>query len=256
MTDLVFKAAMALANARRSVEPLDQANISRIEDLSQAYRVQLAGVDLLRQAGDPVVGLKMGFTSRAKMLQMGVQEMIFGHLTSSMLVQEGGKICLSRFIHPRVEPEVAFLMNDQLPDELEPSKITSYVKAVAPALEIIDSRYRNFKFDLPLVIADNTSAAGFVLGPWRELPPDISNLGMLMKVGRVQTVGSSAAILGNPWRSLTALLALCRQYGIQIPAGSVILAGAATSAVELKQGDCVDLKVDCLGRVSFYTSIH
>lgn len=255
MTDLVSKAAKALANARRSKDPLDQASISGLVDLQQAYRVQLAGVDLLRQAGDQLVGLKMGFTSRAKMLQMGVQEMIFGHLSSSMSVQDGEEIRLSEFIHPRVEPEIAFLMKAQLPAELDVSRITSHVEAVAPALEIIDSRYRSFKFDLPLVIADNTSAAGFVLGPWCKPPPDISNLGMLMKIGNTQSVGSSASILGNPWRSLTALVALSSQYGIQIPAGSVILAGAATSAVELKRGDHVELQVGQLGRVSFFTSI-
>lgn len=256
MSDLISKAAKSLANARQAKSPLDQASISGLTDLQQAYSVQLAGVDLMRQSGDQLVGLKMGFTSRAKMLQMGVQEMIFGHLTSSMSVQDGDEVALSKFIHPRVEPEIAFLMKANLPAELDVSRITSYVEAVAPALEIIDSRYSNFKFDLPLVIADNTSAAGFVLGPWSKTPPDISNLGMLMRIGNTQNVGSSAAILGNPWRSLTALVALSSQYGIQIPAGSVILAGAATSAVELKRSDRVELQVGQLGRVSFFTSIY
>jgi 2-oxo-3-hexenedioate decarboxylase len=256
MKVLVSNAAKALADARRSKTPLDQAAISGLIDLQHAYHVQLAGIDLLRQAGDKLVGLKMGFTSRAKMLQMGVQEMIFGHLTSSMSVLDGVEVRFADFIHPRVEPEIAFLMKAHLPEELDVSRITSYVEAVAPALEIIDSRYRSFKFDLPLVIADNTSAAGFVLGPWREPPSDISNLGMLMKIGGAQCVGSSAAILGNPWRSLAALSRLSSQYGIPIPAGSVILAGAATSAVELKHGDHVELQVGELGRVSFFTSIN
>jgi 2-oxo-3-hexenedioate decarboxylase len=254
MSDLISKAAKALANARQAKSPLDQASISGLTDLQKAYNVQLAGVDLMRQSGDKLVGLKMGFTSQAKMLQMGVQEMIFGHLTSSMSVQDGDEVGLSKFIHPRVEPEIAFLMKADLPSEIDASRITSYVEAVAPALEIIDSRYSNFKFDLPLVIADNTSAAGFALGPWCKTPPDISNLGMLMRIGNTQNVGSSAAILGNPWRSLTALLRLARHYGVEIPPGSVILAGASTSAPELKHGARVDLQVSQLGRLSFYTS--
>src|SRR5690606_15391788 len=118
--------------------------------VAQAYEVQRLLVEKRTADGEQLVGIKMGLTSQAKMAQMGVNEAIWGRLTSGMWIPDGGSMAADRFIHPRVEPEIAFRLDAH-----------GIPTAVAPALEIIDSRYAHFKFTLPDVIADNTSAAAF-----------------------------------------------------------------------------------------------
>jgi 2-oxo-3-hexenedioate decarboxylase len=130
--------------------------------------------------------------------------------------------------------------------------IPHYIESVGPALEIIDSRYKNFKFSLEDVVADNCSSSGFVLGAPSKLNTDISNLGMVMHINNEPIrIGSSAAILGDPLRSIEAASRLAHQYEQEIPAGSIILAGAATAAEFLKKDDYISLEVERLGSVKF-----
>ena len=128
----------------------------------------------------------------------------------------------------------------------------SAVEAVAPAMEIIDSRYRNFKFSLADVVADNSSSSGFVLGAWQTPNVDLSNLGMVMEFnGRPVQIGSSAAILGQPISSLAAASRLSTDAGRPLEAGWVIMAGGATAAEALEPGLFVRNVVQELGFVSF-----
>jgi 2-oxo-3-hexenedioate decarboxylase len=223
--------AARLAAARRSSRPVEQLDLP---DVATGYAVQRALVT------EPLVGLKMGLTSRAKQAQMGVAEPIWGRLTGAMRVPEGGTVDTGQLIHPRIEPEVAFRVD-----------AAGEATAVAPALEIIDSRYADFRFTLPDVIADNTSAARFVVGPWHPVPDGLDNLGVLLEVdGRVVQVGSTAAILGDPRRALWLGLDLARQAGVRPEAGWVFLAGAATAAVPLLAGAHVRAVVERLGTAS------
>jgi 2-oxo-3-hexenedioate decarboxylase len=121
--------------------------------------------------GEKQVGIKMGFTSRAKMVQMGVHDMIWGRLTDGMIVEDGGVTSYRKYVHPRIEPEVAFLLKRELVGTVTPLQAFSAVEAIAPAVEIIDSRYKAFKFSLTDVVADNSSSSGFVVGPWHQ--PDL-----------------------------------------------------------------------------------
>src|SRR5690606_32066293 len=163
--------------------------------LADAYAVQRASIERRLARGETRIGIKMGFTSRAKMLQMGVSDMIWGRLTSGMLVEDGGSIALADYVHPRVEPEVAFLIGKPLSGNVTLPQALAAVEAVAPALEIIDSRYENFRFSLTDVVADNSSSSGFVVGPWRSPATDLDNLGLVMAFdGRPQAFGSTAAI--------------------------------------------------------------
>jgi 2-oxo-3-hexenedioate decarboxylase len=180
--------------------------------------------------GEQLVGCKLGFTSKAKMAQMGVSEIIVGQLTDAMQVGDADGVPLTNFIHPRIEPEVAF----RLGRDVAETDIADCIDAVAPALEIIDSRYRDFRFSLPDVIADNTSAAAFVVGDWRPLT-DVADLPVRLLVDGVEAqAGSTAAILGHPMRALEELVQLAGKYGIRLQAGDVILAGAATAAVPFR----------------------
>ncbi|BCJ60682.1 2-keto-4-pentenoate hydratase [Micromonospora endophytica] len=220
-------------------------------DVDTAYAVQDALVRRRLDRGERLVGMKLGLTSRAKMAQVGVDEVIWGRLTDAMRVPDGGTVDVADFIHPRVEPEVAFLL-DRLPEPGEPvGAFTDAVRAVAPAIELIDSRYANFTFSLPDVIADNTSAAAYAIGPWSAVPDGLDNLGVLLEIdGRVAQVGSTAAILGDPRRALDEGVRLAGRYGVRLREGWVFLAGAATAAVPLRRGAQVRAVVEKLGTAS------
>ena len=220
--------------------------------LEEAYAVQAASIARRYARGQRRIGIKMGFTSRAKMAQMGIDEMIWGRLTDAMLVEDGGTISFARYVHPRVEPEVAFLLKTSLAGIVSAPAALAAVEAVAPALEIIDSRYHDFKFSLTDVVADNSSSSSLVIGPWASPVTDISNLGMILSInGEPRQIGSSAAILGHPIRSLVAAARLAEAAGEPLQAGDVIMAGGATAAEALAIGQTVRLEVQRLGRVEF-----
>lgn len=245
------QAGLFLDNAARTATAAPQFEPGAF-DVDTAYTIQQASIAARLQRGERLVGMKMGFTSRAKMIQMGVHDMICGRLTDAMLVEDGGVISKAAYVHPRVEPEVAFLLKRTISGPMTPLQAMDAVEAVAPALEIIDSRYQNFKFSLEDVVADNSSSSGFVVGSWCRPDQDLSNLGMVMSFdGRPVEVGSSAAILGNPARSLAAAARLSALRGIPLEAGSIVLAGGATAAAALSVGVSVTLEVQNLGRTGF-----
>jgi 2-oxo-3-hexenedioate decarboxylase len=123
---------------------------------------------------------------------------------------------------------------------------------VAPAIEIIDSRYRDFAFSLTDVVADNTSAAALVVGPWRPADTTLDNRGVQLHVdGRLAEAGSTSAILGDPLRAIPAAVRLARRHGIPLPDGTILLVGAATPAIALRAGTHVSATVSGLGRVRF-----
>lgn len=243
--------AERLDDAARTASAIPQIAAEAGLDVDVAYGVQAALVERRLARGERLVGLKMGLTSRAKMAQVGVDEVIWGRLTDGMRVPEGDSVDVRAYIHPRVEPEVAFLI-DRAPEPGAPLwSFADAVRAVAPAIELIDSRYADFRFSLPDVIADNTSAAGFVIGPWQPVPAGLDNLGVLLEMdGRVVQVGSTAAILGDPRRALAEGVRLAGRHGVRLAEGWVFLAGAATAAVPLRPGAHVRAVVEKLGTAS------
>jgi 2-oxo-3-hexenedioate decarboxylase len=229
--------AALLDQAQRTATPIPQPAAQ--SDVAGAYLIQHELIGLRLGRGEVLVGAKLGFTSKAKMAQMGVDDVIAGQLTDAMRREDGDDVALAELIHPRIEPEIAFRLGPGLvPD------------AVAPALEIIDSRYVDFRFSLPDVIADNTSAAAFAIGAWQPLPPDLGNRAVILEAGgAVAETGSTAAILGHPLRALTALSRLARQYAIPVRPGDVVLAGAATAAIPFTAG-VYTVRVARLGTVT------
>jgi 2-oxo-3-hexenedioate decarboxylase len=220
--------------------------------LDEAYRMQHCLIRRRAERGDGPVGVKLGFTSKAKMLQMGVDTVIVGSLTSSMLIEDGGSVSLDGFIHPRIEPEIAFRLGADVDLDGDDAALLNNIDGVAPALEIIDSRYAGFAFTLSSVVADNTSASAFAVGPWQRFnrDGDLENRAVRLVVGdTVRAVGSTAAILGNPSRVLPFLLRAARTHGFTLNAGDVILAGAATAATPLVEG-FAEARVAGLGRTA------
>lgn len=218
--------------------------------IDDAYAIQSASIARRVARGDAIVGMKMGLTSRAKMEQVGVHEPIYGVLTGSMIVNDGGIVRLSELCHPRVEPEVAFVLKHDLHGPVTPVQALLAVEGVCAALEVIDSRYRDFKFTLPDVVADNTSAARFVLGS-TIVPVDqvnLGNLGIIFEInGVIVETGSSAAVFDHPARSLAELANMLARRGEYLRAGQIVLSGGATAAVELRAGDHVRAVIEDVG---------
>lgn len=253
MSDLYVLAAL-LDDAAVRATPIEQITVANPAlTLADAYRVQRLSMGLRALRGDVGVGMKMGLTSVAKMKQVGVHEPIYGHLTRLMARGSGDALQMSAQIHPRIEPEIAFILGRELRGPTTAMEALDAVAWVAAALECIDSRYDNFKFTLQDVVADNASSTAFFLGETRLRPEevDLSNLGMVMSHnGEVVATGSSAAILEHPARSLAALANMLVAVGESIPAGAIVLAGGATAAVHVSAGDVVELEVARLGRVT------
>ncbi|HTN60407.1 MAG TPA: fumarylacetoacetate hydrolase family protein [Devosia sp.] len=250
MSDAIAAIAERLDHAAYTAMAVPQ--LSEPLDIAAAYAVQARSMQHRYARGERVVGIKLGFTSRAKMVQMGVDEMIWGRLTEAMLIEDGGAVSASRFIHPRVEPEIAYLLKRPLMGAVSLVEAMAAVEAVAPALEIIDSRYADFRFSLTDVVADNSSSTGFTIGPWHRPDLDAGNLGIILELdGRAVQLGSSAAILGHPARSLVAAARLTATHGHSLSAGDIVLAGAATAAVELAVGNHVRVRVQTLGNAEF-----
>ncbi|NWL77209.1 4-oxalocrotonate decarboxylase [Pseudomonas taiwanensis] len=252
MSTDISRIAAALDQAARRAEPLPQFSATSPFSLDEAYRIQRASMQRRYNDGEQSIGIKLGFTSRAKMIQMGVDSLIWGWLTDTMLEEDGGLVDLSRYIHPRVEPEVCFLTRRDIDRPLTLLEAADYIEAVAPALEIIDSRYQAFKFSLEDVVADNCSSSGLTVGPWSRDFAGLANAGVVMRLdGRPVQTGSTAAILGQPLRSLVQASHLLHDSECVLPAGSLVMAGAATAAEALYPGAYVSVEILGFGESSF-----
>ncbi len=249
MTSLA-KCAEIVDEAARTAGAIPQFTESAPLGVEEAYAIQALSMERRFSRGEKLVGVKMGLTSRAKMIQVGVDEVIWGRLTDAMRLEEGGSLSKKLYVHPRIEPELAFLMKRDLCGVVSGAEALAAVEAIAPAMEIIDSRYRDFKFALPDVIADNSSSSGFVVGNWARPDQDFSNLGIVMEVdGRSVQIGSTAAILGDPIRSLVAAAKATASIG-GLKAGWIVLAGGATAAHTLAVGQHVRTTMQNIGSVS------
>ncbi|MBS1191309.1 MAG: 4-oxalocrotonate decarboxylase [Rhodocyclaceae bacterium] len=223
-------------------------------DWDDAYAIQ----DEIRRRklarGARIVGLKCGLTSRAKMKQMGVETPCFGFLADYFTVADGGEVKMSELVHPKVEPEIAFVLKRALKGPgCHVGAVLAATDFVMAGIEIIDSRYRDFKFDLKSVIADNCSSSRFVLGgcavPVDDL--DLRTLGVVMeKNGEAVAIGAGAAVLGHPAAAIAMLANHLGARGEEIPAGTMILSGGVTEAVAVKAGDHVSLRIQSLGSAS------
>jgi 2-oxo-3-hexenedioate decarboxylase len=247
----ISEIAQSLHQAAHQTKPIAQISLQHPLSLDEAYQVQKALIDLRLQEGETLIGLKMGFTSEAKMQQMGVHDLIWGRLTSAMLIPNNNTTARSMYIHPRVEPEICFRIAKDIPGELNETEVIDYVDAVATAIEIIDSRYENFKFSLEDVVADNCSSIGFVVGDWMPVQKNLNDLSMSLRIDEnTVALGSSNDIMNNPWRSLAAATRLATQYGEPIKKGMYIMAGAATNAEFIQANQTASATVASLGEVT------
>ncbi|MCY1514228.1 2-hydroxyhexa-2,4-dienoate hydratase [compost metagenome] len=220
-------------------------------DWDDAYAIQNEIRRRKLARGHRIIGLKAGLTSHAKMKQMGVTTPVFGFMADNYAVPEGGECKVSELIHPKVEPEIAFVTKRALSGPgCHIGAVLAATDFVLPGIEVIDSRYRDFKFDLKSVIADNTSAARFVVGgqPMKVDGQDLRTVGIVMeKNGLPVAFGAGAAVLGHPATAIAMLANPLGARGEEIPAGTLILSGGITEAVSVQAGDSVTLKVQGMG---------
>lgn len=223
-------------------------------DWEDAYAIQ----DEIRRRkearGNKTVGLKAGLTSFAKMRQMGVDVPCFGFVSDYMSRPDGGEIKMSELIHPKVEAEICIVTKSVLKGPgCHVGAVLAAIDFVIPAVEIIDSRYRDFKFDLKSVIADNTSASRFVIGGRSRNVQDLDlrTLGVVLeKNGEVMAMAAGAAVLGHPAAAVAMMANHLGARGQEIPAGSFIMTGGVTEAIAVKAGDNVLVRFQDLGSVS------
>jgi 2-oxo-3-hexenedioate decarboxylase len=246
--------AERLENAELQREPVCKITDEFPEmDWDDAYAIQGAIRERKVRRGVRVVGWKMGLTSFAKMKQMGVSEPVYGFLTDYGACLDGAAIDIDSLIHPKVEAEIGFVLKHALygPD-CDIEKVLAATDFIVPAVEVIDSRYKDFRFDLKSVIADNTSAARFVIGGNAKTPQglDLECLGVVLeKNGQLVATAAGAAVLGHPAQSVAMLANMLSVRGRHLPAGAFIMTGGLTEAISVQPGDHINVRYQHLGSV-------
>jgi 2-oxo-3-hexenedioate decarboxylase len=249
--------AEVLASAERDRKELSPFTDEHPDlDVQTAYDAQWAGIERRVAAGERVVAAKLGLTSKAKQRVMNVDAPLYGWVTDRMLLPYGEPVELSRFIHPRVEPEIAFLLARPLAAPATVTSVLAATEAVFAAVDVLDSRYENFRFKLPDVVADNASAAGFLLGPRAVSPAqleDLRLLGCVLRVdGDVVATAAGAAVMGHPAASVAWLVNRLAERGQTLDAGMLVFSGGLTEPVPLQVGTSVAAEIDQLGTIEVY----
>ena len=219
--------------------------------LGDGYTVQLALLKRWLAKGRRQVGWKAGLTSKAKMDQMGVRVPTIGFLLADMFRAEGTSVTTQDLVHPRVECEIAFVTNTPLSGpNCTADAVMAATDFVVPAIEIIDSRFSGFKFDLQSVVADNSSSARYATGGRARLPKDVdlSCLGVVLeKNGEPLAMAASAAVMGHPAEGVAMLVNVLHELGMDLPAGSFVMSGAITEAFAVQPGDFICARFQELG---------
>jgi len=243
------KQAIAEALRQALVTQTPIAQISKSEpnfSLSDAIEIQEIGFNLAQTVGEKLAGYKMGLTSKAKQRDVNVFEPIHGYILKSFEIPKNGIIKMAERIHPRVEPEVAVVLKHELRGPgVTMRDVLMALDGVYPALEIVDSRYEGFIFKLEDVIADNTSAAGFMVGRVNLLPQlnELNLMGIsVRKNGMIMETGAPAAVLGDPMLSVVSLANTLANEAKSILPGMVILTGGITQSLSFKKGDRIDVE--------------
>jgi 2-keto-4-pentenoate hydratase len=246
--------AADLAQAERSGEPITPLTAAYPDiDVVDAYEIQLINIRQRVAEGARVLGHKVGLSSEAMQQMMGVDEPDYGHLLDEMELFEDTPVKTNRYLYPRVEVEVGFVLSADLPGAgCTEDDVLAATEALVPSLELIDTRITDWKIGLCDTIADNASSAGWVLGKERVSPKDVDITGIdavLTRNGEVVAEGRSDAVLGNPVTAVAWLARKVDQFGVRLKAGDIVLPGSCTRAIDARPGDDFVAKFDGLGSV-------
>jgi 2-oxo-3-hexenedioate decarboxylase len=251
----IADALIAAERERKAIAPFTDADPGL--DAETGYQAQRLVVQHRLDRGERLIGAKLGLTSRAKQEAMGVHEPLYGWLTSDMVHPHGEPLPLDELIHPRAEPEIAFLIGREL---RAPATITSVLEAtdaVLAAVEVLDSRYEDFRFRLPDVIADNASGSRIVFGPRARVPDDVCDLRLLGCVLRAQgdvvATAAGGAVMGHPAAAVAWLVNRLSPQDWPLEPGALVLSGGLTAPVPMRPGSVVSAEFDGLGTVDVYS---
>lgn len=222
-------------------------------DLDTAYAIQDETLRLRQARGETLIGVKLGLTSRAKQRRMNVNSPLTAWLTDAMVLPAGEPAPLDHLIHPRVEPEILFVLGRDLAGPgVTAATALRAVDLVMGAAEVIDSRYADFRFTLPDVVADNASSGAFVTGPIARsaVGIDLTLEPCALEVdGEVVDTATGAAVQGHPAQALAFAANDLGRRGHTLRAGWIILTGGMTDAVPLAKDATVTADFGSLGRV-------
>jgi 2-keto-4-pentenoate hydratase len=244
----VGQLASELAAAYRTRQPVAPLT-DRFPELTvdDAYEIQLAQVRQWTANGAEIKGHKVGLTSAAMQEMLGIDQPDYGHLRDDMFHADKAEIPLDQFIQLRAEPEIGFVLKDQLTGPgITSRQAQTAIEAIVPALELIDSRIADWRIRLGDTIADNASSGALVLGS-SLAPTDIDLRAMacvLRQNGADVETGDGAAVLGNPLNAVVWLANTLGERGIALHAGHLVLPGACTRAIKVAQGDVITAAFD------------
>lgn len=251
----VESAARVLLYAEQHAQALDPVSADwPWLDLPTGYLVQQAALRQRQERGEMLVGVKLGLTSRAKQIRMGIAAPSLAWLTDAMVLPAGRPVPRRRLIHPRAEPEIVFVMGTRLcgPGITAPTAAAA-VASVWAGIEVIDSRYRDFSFTLPDAVADNSSSALFTTGS-KGVSPESLDLALeaceLEADGAVVDGATGAAVLGHPFEALAHGANELGRRGLALEAGWIVLTGGMTDAIPLAAGADVTARFTTLGSVT------
>lgn len=238
--------------SRQAVAPLtDRESDITIED---AYQIQLRMIQRRLDAGERVVGKKIGVTSKVVMDMLGVNQPDFGHLLSGMVFNEGQPISAGTMIAPKAEAEVAFILARDLEGPgVTAADVLRATDCVMPCFEIVDSRIRDWKIKIQDTVADNASCGVLTLGGVRRSPRDIdlALAGMVLeKNGEIISTSTGASVQGSPVNAVAWLANTLGRLGIGLKAGDIILSGSQSPLVPVVAGDSLHCSVGGLGNTS------
>jgi len=223
-------------------------------DVSTAYAIQDEALRVRQARGETLIGLKLGLTSRAKQQRMGIDSPLLAWLTDAMVLPAGVPVPQDRLIHPRAEPELVFVLGQRLRGPgVTAATALAAVDKVYGGIEIIDSRYADYRFKLPDAVADNGSSAYFALGPVGRRPEllDLSLEAALLEVdGQIVDTATGAAVQGHPAEALALAANVLAARGLALEPGWLILTGGMTDAVELAPGSRVAAHFSHLGSIT------
>ncbi len=230
--------------------------------LDDAYAIQGAWMERKRAAGRQVIGWKIGLTSKAMQYALNIDTPDSGVLLDEMRFEDGSEIPQDRFIQPRIEAEIAFVMKSELKGpNVSVYDVLNATDYVTPALEILDTRILRVdpqtKQARTIVdtVSDNAANAGIVLGG-RAMRPDQVDLrwvgAIVSRNGQVEETGLGAGVLNHPARGIAWLANRLAQYGARIEAGQIVLAGSFIRPVEARHGDTIVGDYGPLGTVSCF----
>lgn len=222
--------------------------------VEDAYAIQLENIGRKVAAGEKVIGMKVGLTSKAMQNLLQVDEPDYGHLTDKMLVLEGGFCPIDELNQPKVEGELAFCLKKTLSGPgVTVADVYNATDWVVPAIEIVDSRIKDWKIKLPDTIADNGSSARFILGG-RMTPigqVDMRLTGMtLEKNGELVGSGTCAEVWGNPAAAVAWLANKLSEFNIELKEGTIVLSGAVTAALPAEKNDSFTVSFQGMGSVT------